>query len=115
MCLSLFFFSMIRRPPRSTRTDTLFPYTTLFRSIDWQSFYLELFVLDALRGARVGNVQENIVTVFRAITTSLANKRLVDPANTNNVVSNVLTADAKGAVIKSAQVELESPWNVVFQ
>src|SRR3546814_11351213 len=28
-----FFFLMIRRPPRSTRTDTLFPYTTLFRSI----------------------------------------------------------------------------------
>src|SRR3546814_16712831 len=26
------FFLMIRRPPRSTRTDTLFPYTTLFRS-----------------------------------------------------------------------------------
>src|SRR3546814_18382585 len=32
--LSLFFFLMIRRPPRSTRTDTLFPYTTLFRSAD---------------------------------------------------------------------------------
>src|SRR3546814_20230204 len=34
-----FFFLMIRRPPRSTRTDTLFPYTTLFRSTlkraDW--------------------------------------------------------------------------------
>src|SRR3546814_5392772 len=28
----LFFFYMLRRPPRSTRTDTLFPYTTLFRS-----------------------------------------------------------------------------------
>src|SRR3546814_19254463 len=27
-----FFFLMIRRPPRATRTDTLFPYTTLFRS-----------------------------------------------------------------------------------
>src|SRR3546814_1646452 len=27
------FFLMIRRPPRSTRTDTLFPYTTLFRSL----------------------------------------------------------------------------------
>src|SRR3546814_16754777 len=27
-----FFFLMRRRPPRSTRTDTLFPYTTLFRS-----------------------------------------------------------------------------------
>src|SRR3546814_11503278 len=32
MCL-FFFFLMIRRPPRSTRTDTLFPYTTLFRSL----------------------------------------------------------------------------------
>src|SRR3546814_1082485 len=28
----LLFFLMLRRPPRSTRTDTLFPYTTLFRS-----------------------------------------------------------------------------------
>src|SRR3546814_3694031 len=31
MCMCVFFL-MIRRPPRSTRTDTLFPYTTLFRS-----------------------------------------------------------------------------------
>src|SRR3546814_5396282 len=31
--LVFFCFLMIRRPPRSTRTDTLFPYTTLFRSI----------------------------------------------------------------------------------
>src|SRR3546814_20368524 len=30
--LVFIFFLMIRRPPRSTRTDTLFPYTTLFRS-----------------------------------------------------------------------------------
>src|SRR3546814_15332575 len=30
--VSYVFFLMIRRPPRSTRTDTLFPYTTLFRS-----------------------------------------------------------------------------------
>src|SRR3546814_13104187 len=33
---------MIRRPPRSTRTDTLFPYTTLFRS--WH-FYAGLFCM----------------------------------------------------------------------
>src|SRR3546814_5501272 len=31
---------MIRRPPRSTRTDTLFPYTTLFRSV---SFWTRVF------------------------------------------------------------------------
>src|SRR3546814_1438151 len=38
-----FFFLMIRRPPRSTLTDTLFPYTTLFLSLvdaHWSSAYL---------------------------------------------------------------------------
>src|SRR3546814_19446267 len=35
MCIiRCIFFLMIRRPPRSTRTDTLFPYTTLFRSTE---------------------------------------------------------------------------------
>src|SRR3546814_1908860 len=33
MLFSVVFFLMIRRQPRSTRTDTLFPYTTLFRSL----------------------------------------------------------------------------------
>src|SRR3546814_12991453 len=37
---------MIRRPPRSTRTDTLFPYTTLFRSGDW----LQIFLLAMIWG-----------------------------------------------------------------
>src|SRR3546814_19401356 len=34
---------MIRRPPRSTRTDTLFPYTTLFRSVDFERHRVALF------------------------------------------------------------------------
>src|SRR3546814_9591076 len=40
MCILVFtfFFLMIRRPPRSTRTDTLFPYTTLFRSRRWPAW-----------------------------------------------------------------------------
>src|SRR3546814_7336235 len=36
------FFLMIRRPPRSTRTDTLFPYTTLFRSVPVEAHSLAL-------------------------------------------------------------------------
>src|SRR3546814_17996352 len=39
---NVFFFLMIRRPPRSTRTDTLFPYTTLFRSIGEQEAVAEM-------------------------------------------------------------------------
>src|SRR3546814_2606358 len=38
---AFFFFLMIRRPPRSTRTDTLFPYTTLFRSVLFGIEHLE--------------------------------------------------------------------------
>src|SRR3546814_16195919 len=39
---SYFFFLMIRRPPRSTRTDTLFPYTTLFRSREGSASYHQI-------------------------------------------------------------------------
>src|SRR3546814_7800278 len=38
----MFFCLMIRRPPRSTRTDTLFPYTTLFRSPTFVIFHVGL-------------------------------------------------------------------------
>src|SRR3546814_6652973 len=48
-----FFFLMILRPPRSTRTDTRFPYTTLFRS--------------------VGNYIRNLILVHRRAGTSRAN------------------------------------------
>src|SRR3546814_4049286 len=37
VCHHPVFFLRIRRPPRSTRTDTLFPYTTLFRSPDFST------------------------------------------------------------------------------
>src|SRR3546814_5065228 len=42
MCLNYFFFLMIRRPPRSTLTATLFPYTTLFRSPEDFSAYVNI-------------------------------------------------------------------------
>src|SRR3546814_1269008 len=42
---------MIRRPPRSTRTDTLFPYTTLFRSVEHFTNQLDDLVIADLAGA----------------------------------------------------------------
>src|SRR3546814_6458757 len=51
---------MIRRPPRSTRTDTLFPYTTLFRSDDGRHPVvradLQEFGLELVAGADVDRV-----------------------------------------------------------
>src|SRR3546814_16360002 len=46
-----FFFLMIRPPPRSTRTDTLFPYTTLFRSLCRDAVAADHRDLPALFGA----------------------------------------------------------------
>src|SRR3546814_13230619 len=53
MCLDsfMFFFLMIRRPTRTTRTDTLFPYTTLFRSAMRRKQFERLF--QVLKGAVV--------------------------------------------------------------
>src|SRR3546814_7661340 len=45
---------MLRRPPRSTRTDTLFPYTTLFRSL---FFAFDLLEADGKSLAKLGNLE----------------------------------------------------------
>src|SRR3546814_20462057 len=49
---------MIRRPPRSTRTDTLFPYTTLFRSQMPETFEKELWDLKS------GEISDPVETEF---------------------------------------------------
>src|SRR3546814_14462461 len=51
-----FFFLMIRRPPRSTRTDTLFPYTTLFRS--WRRWACSG---SGQGGRQIGHGQDDVV------------------------------------------------------
>src|SRR3546814_14169468 len=64
--MPIFLFLMIRRPPRSTRTDTLFPYTTLFRS--WantrsqpQSFWMSQSA--DLENMRPDSFEENAIDV----------------------------------------------------
>ncbi|WP_157969013.1 nucleotidyltransferase domain-containing protein [Tropicimonas sp. IMCC34011] len=83
--------------------------------LNWPSFYLELFVIDALTGARGGAVQANVVTVFRAIDQSIETRRLIDPSNTNNAVSATLTTDEKAALAVAARSALNSYWKTVFQ
>src|SRR3546814_11797557 len=51
LVFALLFFLMIRRPPRSTRTYTLFPYTTLFRSACRRASPLQLVRCDLLQPA----------------------------------------------------------------
>src|SRR3546814_14482818 len=58
---------MIRRPPRSTRTDTLFPYTTLFRSDDRDQGFADLAHVQRLAGRRGGEHQAEAVDVRAAV------------------------------------------------
>src|SRR3546814_15015164 len=63
---------MIRRPPRSTRTDTLFPYTTLFRSIDFQEFMIVPVGADSIvEAVRCGS------EIFHTLKKGLADKGLM--------------------------------------
>src|SRR3546814_3375017 len=60
---------MIRRPPRSTRTDTLFPYTTLFRSI--------LFALESgLDFERGGEVSKTLARLYQGARQTVINASL---------------------------------------
>src|SRR3546814_16983536 len=57
---------MIRRPPRSTRTDTLFPYTTLFRSLfNYITGYVEPERLEMLTMSPL-NMRQNICNLINA-------------------------------------------------
>src|SRR3546814_3981530 len=67
---------MIRRPPRSTRTDTLFPYTTLFRSfkknkIDWLKGYAKFTSADTVEVAGKAVRAKNIIIATGSSVTPL--------------------------------------------
>src|SRR3546814_13496353 len=96
MCemLVFFFFLKIRRPPRSTRTDTLFPYTTLFRS-NW---------LSAL--TRNGHGMESVTALSpqdKATEALLMGLRLEEGVDLARISS--LSGVATDALVDSAAVE----------
>src|SRR3546814_17239676 len=66
----LFFFLMIRRPPRSTRTDTLFPYTTLFRSIHQVNLLRKRIKRDSKLSTSTKSVSTNAPAHARACQSS---------------------------------------------
>src|SRR3546814_11019055 len=69
----LFFFLMIRRPPRSTRTDTLFPYTTLFRSVRRE--IEEQATVDTIRARAIAVYSADVLNKRSLITVESAETR----------------------------------------
>src|SRR3546814_11274578 len=88
---------MIRRPPRSTRTDTLFPYTTLFRSI--RRFLRELSVA----GFRIPD-SRNTVAMFPD-TTSVMSVNEQSGVDANMAEDNKITAAADRIIELDKELE----------
>lgn len=63
--------------------------------LEFPSFYLEMAVVDALKYARQGNTAANFLTVLEHFRDHLESSRYMDPANTNNVISDDLSAAKK--------------------
>lgn len=72
------------------------------KRLDFPSFYLELATIEALRHAYSSTLGERVSSVLRYLRDTWPSARFVDPANTNNVISDDLTAAEKRAVSGAA-------------
>lgn len=70
------------------------------------SFYLELAVINSLQYARIGNTAANVWTALEHFRDYIATARYLDPANTNNVVSDDCTQAEKVAIAAKARESL---------
>lgn len=77
--------------------------------LDVPSFYIELLVLEALAGCRYG-LAPNTVRVLEFIRDRARTLRLVDPSNTNNIVSDDVTLAERGQLVSLATRALSGNW-----
>jgi len=82
--------------------------------LDFPSFLLEMSAIKALKGRFRGNVSTNFVQCLRYIQDELPTARLVDPANTNNIVSDEISAAEKQALSRAARASLGQDWPQVI-
>lgn len=76
--------------------------------LDFPSFYVELAVIEALRNSIGVSISENVWATFQYLAGNFAASRFVDPANTNNVISDDLTMAEKNAIKVAAQRSLQA-------
>jgi len=71
------------------------------------STYIELFVYDALENNHSRNLSENIITVLKELEDTVVTKKIVDPGNPKNIISETMTKQEKRVVKKVATESLE--------
>jgi hypothetical protein len=84
------------------------------KGLEFPSFYLELTVINALAGQYIGSLSTNVWKIFEYLRASFTDARVVDPANTNNIISDDLTVAERGKVkAAAAQAQGASDWNQI--
>jgi hypothetical protein len=86
------------------------------KNLDFPSFYLELTVMKALAGQSAYFLSQNVQLAFDYLRDSFAAARVVDPANTNNIISDDLTIADKQKISAAAKAAREAPyWSHIVQ
>ncbi|MCZ7620185.1 MAG: nucleotidyltransferase domain-containing protein [Myxococcota bacterium] len=84
------------------------------KRLDFPSFYLELTAIDALSSQRSASLSANVWAVFKYLRDRFAGARVLDPANTSNVISDDLTSMDRLQVCRAAGTALASSnWNEI--
>lgn len=91
---------LVRRSRRTEEIRLLKIWRTL-HVLDFPSFYLELFTIEALKG-RPYDVTENVWHVLGYMRTSLEILPVIDPTNPNNLISDTMTQQQKQAAAAAA-------------
>jgi hypothetical protein len=81
------------------------------KRLEFPSFYLELTVIEALRYSRAGTLSARVASVLEYLCGSFVNARVIDPANTGNIISDELTVTEKHAVKRAAETALSGTWS----
>jgi hypothetical protein len=80
------------------------------KGLEFPSLYVELAVIKALEGRFLAPLADNVRTVFAYLRDSILTARFVDPANTNNIISDDLTVAEKQAIRAAAVAALAAPY-----
>ena len=87
----------------------------MLHGLDFPSLYLELFTIDAMSGRSRSALAENVLHVLRTIGSSLTSTRIIDPANTNNFLSDDLTqAEKQRVAAQATQSARQQSWGSII-
>ncbi|KKB42082.1 hypothetical protein [Bacillus thermotolerans] len=82
--------------------------------LEFPSIYLELITIDALRYKQKGNLANNFLELLRYLASGFVDKRVVDPSNSNNIISDDLYKYEKEKIATTANSSLkEQYWSSI--